>query len=202
MNPNKTASEDKAKPPSTITIEDVTSYLKGMMDREAISYQTQKELYQKRRSSLTSPSSDDVSLSNASFYTADAATAIFGDGIYCNGPANKADKKEAPEQQEADMTSFTALKNLDESKLLLSRQHPLDCIYCDYDTLCELQRQPADLSGLCTTRNAPRVLPCLDDGSANFKTIEYFMKMKPIVSSSVRGKRVDTTSQFFNNFYG
>jgi hypothetical protein len=198
MNPNKTATEDKAKPPSTITIEDVTSYLKGMMDREAISYQTQKELYQKRRSSLTSPPSDDVSLSNASFYAADVA--VSGDGISDNRPANKADKKEKHEQQEADMTSFTALKNLDESKLLLSRQHPLDSIYCDYDTLCELQRQPADLSGLCTTGNAPRVLPSLDDDSANFKTIEHFMKS--VVSSSVRGKRVDTTSQFFNNFYG
>ncbi|KAL3801855.1 hypothetical protein ACHAWO_003861 [Cyclotella atomus] len=189
MNSKKTASKDETKLPSTITIEDVTSYLKGMMEREAISYHAQKELYQKRRSSLTAPSSDDASLSNASFY----ATATDVSGIHGSGPASKEDSS----GQKADMTSFTALKNLDESKLSMSR-HPLDSISCDYDTLCQLQRQPADLSGLCTTGNARR-MPTPPD-SDNVKTIDDFMKS--FVGSTISGKRVDTTSQFFNNFYG
>jgi hypothetical protein len=156
--------------------DDANSYLKGMIEREHISYLHNKEFYQTRRNSLTAsvpPPFKEVK--DAAIATADA-------------PDTKSGK-----EQQADLTNFRALKNLDEETICKnSEKRHQDNLTCDYDTLCQLQRKPIDLSNMCTTSKSTKVL------STTATTVQELFdihKPKPNVI-------VDLVSLFYNNFFG
>ena len=145
----------------------LSSYLKGAMEREHVSYAHELESYQKRRSSII-----------ASSQQANDSESIHKSGV-----------------NEPDYISFTALKNLDEEKIKqASKNMPIDSIFCDYDTLCQLQRKPADLTKMCTTNTQMKV-------STKYKTMQDVLDI-PVTSGPKSKVVVDTASQFYNNFFG
>jgi hypothetical protein len=156
--------------------DDANSYLKGMIEREHISYLHNKDLYETHRNSLP------AAVPRKETKDATAADADV------DASSTKSDS-----EQEADLTSFRALKNLDEDKIYrnsLRRHH--DSFRCDHDTLWQLQMKPVDLTTMCTTSKSTKVLP------TTARTVQEWFdipKEKPNVV-------VDPAAQFYNNFFG
>ena len=95
---------------------------------------------------------------------------------------------------QADLISFSSLKNLDEAKITKSSidRYLQDSHSCDYDTMYEIQRQPADLTKMCTTSTTVKVSPA-------------FKSYRDIYEAPIKPKAnviADPASQFYNNFFG
>ena len=95
---------------------------------------------------------------------------------------------------QSDLISFSSLKNLDAAKITKSSidRYPQDSHSCDYDTLYEIQRQPADLTKFCTT-------------STSRNTSLTYKAYRDLLEAPVKPKAnivVDAASLFYNNFFG